>query len=106
MPCGDFLDVAVDPAPPVPQQPSPTPPSSPQVKTEPVDLTPEHPHPFFALKSPTPATSAHPTSSPESPMPVASPSQQYHSTRSTKGHAPAPNMWNVTDYLHGKVCCA
>jgi hypothetical protein len=69
MPDGDFLDLCVDPAPPVPQQPSPTPPSSPQVKTEPVNLTPECPQPFFALKSPTPAPtmSAHPTSSLESP---------------------------------------
>ena len=96
------------------QSPAPSTPA-PSVKRE-----EESPHPYFGLRSPTPArrtpaaspfTTAGnspfvtPESSPSvSPEPVRAPSPEpapRRSTRSTRGHAPGPNIWNATDRLRG-----
>jgi hypothetical protein len=82
--------------------------------------TPVHaPHPFFNLKSPTPAPQTPPPpQSPETPpvrprrapaccdplpTPDPVPDAPHRSSQSNKGIALAPNFWNATDCLHGNV---
>jgi hypothetical protein len=77
------------------------------------------PHPFFNLKSSTPAPQTPPPpQSPEtppvrprraparrdpSPTPDPAPDAPRRSSQSNKGVALAPNFWNATDRLHGNV---